>query len=82
MEVGGFNGGCTVNIQKHLHVIKLLVTQIMGPFTPSLRLNAEMTLAIMFSLKTIELLENGLQPHSGVIPLFSMRSELLESSQS
>ena len=29
-----------------------------------------MTLAIMFSLKTIELLENGLQPHFGVTSLF------------
>ena len=41
-----------------------------------------MTLAILFSLKIVELLENGLQPHSGVTLLLSMRTELLVSSQS
>ena len=41
-----------------------------------------MTLAILFSLKTMELLENRLQPHSGVTPLFSIRTESLVSSQS
>ena len=35
-----------------------------------------MTLAILVSLKTMESLENGLQPNSGVTPLFSMRPVL------
>ena len=38
-------------------------------------------LAILLSLKTKELLENRLQPRSGVTPLFSMRTVLFESSQ-
>ena len=42
-----------------------------GPFTPSVSINAAvtfsvMTLAILFSLKSMETLENELQPHSGV----------------
>ena len=41
-----------------------------------------MTLAILFSLKTIELIENGLQLQSGVTPLVSIRTVLLASSQS
>ena len=41
-----------------------------------------MMIAIMFSLKTMELLENWLQPHSGVTPLFSLRTVSLASSQS
>ena len=44
--------------------------------------NSAMMLAILFSLKSVELLKNGLQPHSGVTPLFSMRTELQASSQS
>ena len=44
--------------------------------------NSTMTLAILFSLKSMETLENGLQPHSGVTPLFSMRTESQASSQS
>ena len=52
-----------------------------GPFTPSVSVNAAMTLMIMFSLKTVELLENGLQTHSGVTLLFSMRTESQASSQ-
>ena len=40
-----------------------------------------MTLAILFSLKTTHSLENGLQLHSEATPLFSMRIELLASSQ-
>ena len=31
-----------------------------------------MMLVILLPLKSVELLENGLQPHSGVTPLFSM----------
>ena len=48
-------------------------------FTLSVSVNATMTLAILFLLKTMELLQNELQPWSGVIPLFSMRTELLAS---
>ena len=44
--------------------------------------NTAMTLAILFSLKSVELLENGLQTYSGVTPLFSMRTESQVSSQS
>ena len=44
--------------------------------------NAAMTLAILFSLKTMESLENGLQSKSGATPLFSMRTESQASSQS
>ena len=35
--------------------------------------NSGLTLVILFSLKTMELLENGLQSHSGANPLFSTR---------
>ena len=52
-----------------------------GPFIPSVSINAAMTLAILISLKTMEWLENGLQPQSGGIPLFSMRAVSLELSQ-
>ena len=44
--------------------------------------NAAMMLAILFSLKTVESLENGLQPHPGATPMFSMRTESLALSQS
>ena len=44
--------------------------------------NSAMILAILFSLKTIALLKNGLQLHSGVPPLFSMTTVWLASSQS
>ena len=52
--------------------------------SPSLRarLHQVMTLAILFSLETMESLENRLKPHSGVTPLFSMTTELQASSQS
>ena len=44
--------------------------------------NSAITLAILFSLKTMEVLENGLQPQSGMTSLFSMRTVSLVSSQS
>ena len=44
--------------------------------------NSAMTLAMLFSLKTMESLENGLQPHSEATPLFSMRAVSPVSSQS
>ena len=37
--------------------------------------NSAMTLTILFSLKSVELLENRLQSHSEATPLFSMRTE-------
>ena len=39
-------------------------------------------LVILFSLKTVESLENGLQPQSGETPFFSINTESLASSQS
>ena len=44
--------------------------------------NSAMMLVILFSLKSIELFENRLQPHSGATPLFSMRTISLASLQS
>ena len=41
--------------------------------------NAVMMLAILVWLKTMESLRNGLQPHSEMTPLFSMRTVLLAS---
>ena len=41
-----------------------------------------MTLVILFSSKTKRSLENGLQPQSGVTPLFSIRAILLASLHS
>ena len=40
-----------------------------------------MTLAILCSLKSVESLENTLQPHSGGTPLFSMKTESRATSQ-
>ena len=39
--------------------------------------NSVVNLAILFSLTTMELLENDLQSHSGETPLFLMRTEPL-----
>ena len=51
--------------------------QLLGPvYTKRLHqccVNSALTLVILFLLKTMESLENGLQPHSGVTALFSMR---------
>ena len=43
--------------------------------------NAAVTLVILFSLKTMECLENGLQPQPGATPLYSMRAVSLMSWQ-
>ena len=63
----------------------LQLVKVLGPFyTKHLRQryeNSVMTLAILFSLKTMESLENGLQPQSGETPLFSVRPVALASSQ-
>ena len=53
-----------------------------GPFTPRVSDNSAMRLVIPFLLKTMESLENGLQPQSGLTPLFSMRTESPVSWQS
>ena len=55
---------------------------IKGPFIPSVSVNAAMTFAILFSLKTMESLQNGFATHFQVSPLISMRKESLASSQS
>ena len=52
----------------------------MGPFTPSD--NSAMMLVILFLLKTMESLQNVVAIHFWVIPLFSMKTEFLASSQS
>ena len=41
--------------------------------------NSVMTVAILFSLKSVESLENRLQPHSGATALFSVRMEQASS---
>ena len=41
-----------------------------------------MKLVTLFSLNSVESLENGLQSHFEVTPLFSMRTESLTSLQS
>ena len=53
----------------------------LGPIYASVSVNAAMTLAIVFSLKTIELLQNGFGTHFQVTQLFSMRTELQALSQ-
>ena len=53
-----------------------------GVFIPSISVNTAMTLAILFSLKTMESLQNGFATHFQVTPLISMRTESLASSQS
>ena len=60
--------------------------QLLGPvYTKRLRQrcdNSAMMPAMLFSLKTVDSLQNGLQPHSGVTPSFSMKTLLLATSQS
>ena len=53
--------------------------QQQGPFAPGTRVNT--ATAILFSLKTMELLENRLKSHSNATPLFSMTVVSLASSQ-
>ena len=53
-----------------------------GPFTPSVSVNAAVMLAILFSLKTMESLQNGFAAHFQATPLFSMRTKLQASLQS
>ena len=59
----------------------VLTPQVRAPLHQESASTLQMTLMILFSLKTIESLENGLQTHSGVTPLFSMRTESQASSQ-
>ena len=42
-----------------------------GPFTPSVSVNAAMTLVILLSLKTVGSVENGLQTHFGATIVFN-----------
>ena len=49
---------------------------------PGLHQASAMTLAILFSLKTIESLQNGVATYFQATPLFSMRTVSLVSSQS
>ena len=85
------------NFQKNLHEIENFLGRVRpvpgapnlhlpllwkGPYTPSASINTTATPAIQFSLKTMELLKNGLQPHSGATPLFSIRAVSQASSQS
>ena len=55
-----------------------------GPLTPSVSVNSAtipvMTLAILFSLKTMESPQNGVATYFQVTPLISMRTESLASS--
>ena len=51
-----------------------------GPFDPRIDVNAMMILAILLLLKRMELLQNGLQPHSQATQLISIRVVLLASS--
>ena len=48
-----------------------------GPFTLSVSVNAVMMLAILLSLKTMELFQNRVTTHFKVPPLFSMTAVLL-----
>ena len=71
----------TIMLQRaSVHLFYIVFTlEVLGPiYTKRQRQrcdNSAMTLAILFSLKTVELLENGLQTHSRATPLFSMRTE-------
>ena len=53
----------------------------LNPFTRSISEKPAIVLAILFSLKTMKSLENRLQTHSSMTPLFSMRTESLSSWQ-
>ena len=76
----------------HHHIINLhplnsiIPVDLLGPiYTKRQRQccdNSAMTLAILFSLKTMELLQNGVTTYFQVIPLISMRTESQASSQS
>ena len=59
---------------------------INGPFTPNVCVNAGdnsvMMLIILFSLKTMESLQNVFASYSGATPFFSMRAESLASWRS
>ena len=63
-----------------------IIVQRKGPFTTSVRVqhcdNSAMMLAIVFSLKTMELIQNGIVTYFQETPLFSMRTILIASPQS
>ena len=60
----------------------LISTATKGLFTLSVSVNAAMTLAILFSLKTIESLQIGVATHFQASPLISMRAVSQALSQS
>ena len=53
-----------------------------GPFIPRVNVNTAAKLVILFSLKTMEPLQNGIETNFQATPWFPMRAELLASSQS
>ena len=61
-----------MSVLHSVHSNHLSHSSFKGPFTPSLSINADMTLAMLLSLKPMELLQNGLLPYSGAAPLFLM----------
>ena len=73
---GKYKNGCH---DSTLLCVELVVSTLL--LLPSVSVNAVMTLVILFSLKTVELLENSLEIHSGAPPLLSMRTESQASSQ-
>ena len=78
----------TINVGKHRseklksHHITFEFVRELFFLTQRVSLHAAMTLVILVSLKTMQSLKNGLQSHSKVTPLFSMRAVALASSQS
>ena len=86
-------GSLTVSFLQHLqHVDQVTVlqntktTSVLGPVYPKRKRqhcdNSATMLAILFSLKTMEPLKNGVATHFQATPLFSMRTLLLEPLQS
>ena len=59
-----------------------MVTYLLGPIYTKRQVIGEMTLAILFSLKTMESLQNEVATLFQATPLFSMRIVSLASSQS
>ena len=62
-------------------VVKRLIRARLHQTSASTLRNSLMTLAVLFSLQTMESLQNRLQPYSGVTPLIPVRAVSLVSSQ-
>ena len=56
--------------------LSTMFVQCKGPFTQSISANAARMLAILFSLKTVGLLENSLQTHSAATLLLPAATKL------